>query len=130
MFLLLNWFTSVTNIKTKNYSDVPYGEKENELLMTIHGYSEGDRFDKHIDIQESYSNRLYNVGVQLNDNYEGGEFRIWNEKDEEITVPKVSGMAVAYDIRFWHEIAPIKSGIRWSIVFPIVKEFIIDKRIM
>ena len=128
---LLNWFTSVSGVTTKDYTDSPVEAREIELLLTIQGYSEGDRFDKHVDIQPGkYSNRLYNVGVQLNDDYEGGEFVIWNEKDEEILLPKTAGTAVAYDIRFWHQIKPITSGTRWSIVFPILKNYVTSKRLL
>lgn len=128
---LLDWFTSVSGITTKDYTYSPVEARERELLLTIQGYSEGDRFDKHVDIQPgAYSNRLYNVGVQLNDNYEGGEFVIWNEKEEEILFPKVAGTAVAYDIRFWHQIKPITLGTRWSIVFPILKSYVTAKRLL
>lgn len=128
---LLDWFTSATGVTTKNYTDSPVEAPIKELLLTIQGYSEGDRFDRHIDIQPGvYSTRRYNVGVQLNDNYEGGEFVVWNEKEEEILIPKEAGTAVAYDIRFWHQIKPITSGTRWSIVFPILKNFITSKRLL
>lgn len=128
---LLNWFTSATGLQTKDYTDSPVEERQFELLLTIQGYSEGDRFDKHVDIQPgAYSNRMYNIGVQLNDEYEGGEFVIWNEKDEEIIFPKEAGTAVAYDIRFWHQIKPITSGTRWSIVFPVLKNYLLSKRLM
>lgn len=128
---LLNWFTSVTNIGTKDYTNSPVDDPINELLLTIHGYGPDDRFDKHVDIHPGvFSNRMYNIGVQLNDDYEGGEFIVWNEKDEELIIPKVAGTAVAYDIRFWHEIKPITSGTRWSIVFPVLKNFITTKRIL
>jgi len=128
---LLNWFTSVSGVGTKDYTDSPVEEPIKELLLTIHGYGVEDRFDKHVDIQPGiYSNRLYNVGVQLNDDYEGGEFIVWNEKDEEFVIPKEAGTAAAYDIRFWHEIKPITSGTRWSIVFPILKNYVTTKRLL
>lgn len=128
---LLNWFTSATGVTTKDYTNSPVEDPIKELLLTIQGYSEGDRFDRHIDIQPGvYSDRRYNVGVQLNDDYQGGEFVVWNEKEEEIIIPKEAGTAVAYDIRFWHQIKPITSGTRWSIVFPILKNFITTKRLL
>lgn len=128
---LLDWFSERTGIKTKDYSNSPFEDRNKELLLTLQGYDSGDRFDKHVDIQPgAYSDRLYNIGVQLNDDYEGGEFVIWNEKDEEKTFDKIAGTAVAYDIRFWHQVKPVTQGTRWSIVFPVLKYYVLTKRVI
>jgi len=129
---LLDWFSDKTGIKTRDYSDITFQEdKTKDLLMTLHGYSSGDRFDRHVDIQPGvFSDRLYNIGVQLNDDYEGGDYIIWDENDIESKFDKVAGTAVAYDIRFWHQITPITQGTRWSIVFPVLKNHLLTKRVI
>lgn len=80
-----------------------------------------------MDLFKGFEERRYNLGIQLNDSYEGGEYVCWDDNDNEILISKQIGTAISYHCRIWHEIKEIKSGERWSIVMPIKKRHIIEK---
>jgi len=82
-------------------------------------YSVGDVFPKHTDLTEKFPNRKYNIGIHLNDDYVGGEFKIWetqNVEEEPNIFPKKEGTIFVYQPHQLHEISKINKGIRWSIV--------------
>ena len=116
---LLEWFSDVNGIK------IDYSNKVE--LCTLHRYGVGDKFSKHMDLFKGFEERRYNLGIQLNDSYEGGEYVCWDDNDNEILISKQIGTAISYHCRIWHEIKEIKSGERWSIVMPIKKRHIIEK---
>lgn len=116
---LLLWFSEVNDIK------INYDYKV--ILCTLHKYGVGDAFEKHVDLAHGFENRRYNLGIQLNDEYEGGEYVYWDDDNNECLISKQTGTAVSYHCRIWHEIKEITSGERWSIVMPIAKHHIIEK---
>ena len=85
----------------------------------FHKFVKGDWFGKHNDIRE---NRLYAVGVLLNDNFEGGDFKLYNPN--EITLDKVSGNTYLFDVIIEHEITPILEGERYSLLWFLQNEHI------
>jgi hypothetical protein len=95
------YFTNETNIKIKKELDKIY----------IHKYIEGQQFEKHADTY--YKTQIYNVGVCLNDNYEGGEFILHNP---EFFLPKKSGEIYTFPSARMHEVKEILNGERWSII--------------
>ena len=95
---------------------------------TLHRYTIGDHFAKHIDLAKGYEERRYNLGIQLNDEYDGGEYVTWDDSGNEILISKETGTALAYHCRVEHEIKEITKGERWSIVMPITKYNIIEKK--
>ena len=117
---LTNWFEKTSNIKLNNENKISY--------CTLHRYDIGDRFVKHVDITEGFERRRYNIGIQLNDNYEGGEYVIWDDNENEIIISKETGTALAYHGRLFHEINKITEGERWSIVMPLNDFNIIEKK--
>ena len=68
------------------------------------------------------------MGIQLNDNYEGGNYVCWDDNNNEIIISKEVGTAVAYNARIPHEIQEITNGSRWSIVMPISSLEIIETK--
>jgi predicted 2-oxoglutarate/Fe(II)-dependent dioxygenase YbiX len=116
---LLEWFSDVNDIK------INYNNKVK--ACTLHQYSVGDEFTKHIDLAKGFENRRYNLGIQLNDSYEGGEYTCWDDDNNEILISKKTGTAISYHCRIWHEIKKITNGERWSIVMPIKNHHIIEK---
>ena len=117
---LTEWFEKTSGIKLR---------KENELqFCTLHKYEVGDRFTKHVDITEGFEYRRYNLGIQLNENYEGGEYVIWDDNENETIISKEIGTALAYHGRLFHEIKKITKGERWSIVMPLNSFNIIEKK--
>jgi hypothetical protein len=78
----------------------------------FHKFIKGDWFGKHNDIRD---NRVYAVGVLLNDNFEGGDFKLHNKN--EIILNKISGNVYIFDVRIEHEITPILEGERYSLLW-------------
>jgi hypothetical protein len=103
-----------------------YFEKEtglqiikNKEVIHFHKFVKSNWFGKHNDIRE---NRLYAVGVLLNDTFEGGDFKLYNPN--EIILNKVIGNTYLFDVRIYHEITPILEGERYSLLWFLEKEHI------
>jgi hypothetical protein len=78
----------------------------------FHRFKEGDWFAKHNDIRD---NRIYAVGVLLNDNFDGGDFKLYNTTEH--TLNKIAGNTYVFDVRIEHEITPILNGERYSLLW-------------
>ena len=78
----------------------------------FHTFIKGDWFGKHNDIRD---NRIYAVGVLLNDNFEGGDFKLYNPN--EMILNKVVGNTYIFDVNIEHEITPILEGERFSLLW-------------
>ncbi len=88
-------------------------------------YSPGGFYDFHID---GFSSKRFSVkgncrkismSVQLNEDYEGGEFQIARcrlGKLEKDTLSKSLGSIILFPSTLEHRVAPITSGIRFSLV--------------
>jgi len=74
-------------------------------------YVKGDKFNRHND---SIHNRLYGLGLLLNDDFEGGEFIIENitNNTEIFNFQKIIGNCYFFESIFEHELYEIKEGIR------------------
>lgn len=89
-------------------------------------YRTGDTFTRHKDIY--YPNQLYNVGVNLTDSYEGGEFILYNPTVE---LPKKRGALYQFLHSREHEVLRIKNGERWSLIgFYFYDNFNISKPLL
>jgi len=77
--------------------------------LYIHNYIEGDYFLRHSDV----STKIWNIGVCLSDEYEGGDFIVYDPK---VILPKIPGSIYAFESQREHEVLPITSGERWSII--------------
>jgi len=117
---LLNWFSKVSKIE-RNTNNKLWG-------CSLHKYSKGDSFAKHIDLAIGFEDRRYNLGIQLNEDYTGGEYICYDKDNNEIVLSKEVGTAIAYNATTLHEIREIHSGERWSIVMPIANYYIIETR--
>jgi hypothetical protein len=93
--------------------------KKNKEVIHFHKFVKGDWFGKHNDIR---NNRLYAVGVLLNNDFEGGNFKFYNPG--ECTLLKKIGNTYVFDTRIEHEILPILSGERYSLLWFLQKEHI------
>ena len=85
---------------------------KNKEQIHFHKFIKGDWFGLHNDVREK---RLYAVGVLLNDNFEGGDFKLYNPN--EIILNKVIGNTYIFDVRIDHEITPILEGERYSLLW-------------
>ena len=95
------YFENETNLKIKKELDKLY----------IHKYIEGQKFEKHADTY--YKTQIHNVGVCLNNNYDGGEFVLYNPEEQ---LPKEQGIIYTFPSQRMHEVKEILKGERWSII--------------
>ncbi len=93
--------------------------KKNKEVIHFHKFTKGDWFGKHNDVRD---NRLYAVGVLLNDNFEGGDFKLHNPNEQ--TLNKITGNTYLFDVRIDHEITPILEGERYSLLWFFENEHI------
>lgn len=93
--------------------------KKIKKTIHFHKFTKGDWFGKHNDIR---NNRVYAIGVILNDNFEGGDFKLYNPN--EIILNKVVGNTYLFDVRIDHEITPILNGERYSLLWFLQNEHI------
>ncbi len=85
----------------------------------FHKFTKGDWFGKHNDIRD---NRLYAVGVLLNDDFSGGNFKLYNPN--EIILNKLVGNTYLFDVKIDHEITHILDGERHSLLWFLQNEHI------
>lgn len=78
----------------------------------FHKYISGDWFGRHNDIR---GDRIYAVGVLLNDEFEGGDFKLYNPTEHILN--KVVGNSYIFDVTIDHEIIPILNGERYSLLW-------------
>ena len=95
------YFTNETNLKIKKELDKIY----------IHKYTKGQKFEKHADTY--YKTQIHNVGVCLDNDYDGGEFVLYNPKEQ---LPKEPGTIYTFPSARFHEVKEILKGERWSII--------------
>jgi hypothetical protein len=91
----------------------------------FHKFVPGDWFGKHND---AIDNRLYAVGVLLNENFEGGDFKLYNT--EEYTLNKQTGNTYLFEAKIDHEITEVTSGERYSLLWFLQKDNLITKTII
>lgn len=99
---LNEYFTETTGIKVIKNLDAVH----------LFDYSVGDRFVRHSDIY--YVNQTHNIGVCLNDNYEGGDFVLY--EPEYRLLPKKTGEIYTFKHSYEHEVLEVISGHRWSLI--------------
>lgn len=93
--------------------------KKIKKQIHFHKFIKGDWFGKHNDVRDS---RLYAIGVLLNDDFDGGDFKLHNPN--ELTLDKFIGNAYIFDVRIEHEITPILHGERYSLLWFLQNEHI------
>lgn len=111
---IYNWFVNVSGVRL----DKSICLNNNNSAHKLHEYVVGDKFDLHIDNSGNNLDRIWNLGIQLNSNYDGGDYICYN-KDIPIIISKDVGNVVAYTSDTLHEITEITSGIRYSLVVKI-----------
>lgn len=80
-------------------------------VIHMHEYNVGNKFTKHKDIY--YPNQYFNIGACLNDNFEGGDFILYNP---EITINKKMGNIYSFKNTRLHEVTEITHGTRWALI--------------
>ena len=105
--------------KLRNFVERETNIRIRTIKKTIHfhKFTKGDWFGKHNDIRDD---RMYAVGVILNDGFDGGDFKLYNPTEQ--TLNKVVGNTYLFDVRIEHEITPILDGERFSLLWFLQKE--------
>ena len=110
----------VLNYHTKfQYITMDYKLLQADFLK----YSEGGHYDVHVDAGVGFTRKLTAI-INLNDDYEGGEFCFYNpigrrDKQKEIYKTKLGKGSVLMfpsDFLYPHTVKPITKGKRYSIV--------------
>ena len=109
---LLNFFTESTKLNIKKLPNI----------LHLHRYNENCVFVKHHD--KNYPSRIWNVGVQLSDDYTGGDLNLYYEN--KVTVGKEIGNSYIFEPEIFHEVTKITKGTRWSLILFLEKENICD----
>jgi hypothetical protein len=86
-------------------------------VIHLHKYLEGNEFERHKDVY--YPKQVLNVGVCLNDDYDGGDFILYNPT---IIIPKKQGLIYSFKNTTEHEVKEITSGIRYSLILFLFKD--------
>jgi hypothetical protein len=110
------WFAGMLwhNISRVNEYNYRYDIRhfENDQINFIRYYTGGHyrwHSDDHSRGQEQ--SRKLSFTLQLNDEYDGGEFQIYHEQ-QSITIPKKKGLMVIFDSRCTHRVRPVKTNYR------------------
>ena len=109
---ILQFFCTTTKLKINKYPNT----------IHLHRYNTNCSFAKHHD--KNYPNRIWNVGVQLNNDYIGGDLNLFY--DEKTTVAKDIGNSYIFEPEIFHEVTNIDSGTRWSLILFLTYENIYD----
>lgn len=119
---IYDWFINISGIKIDKtiYFSSPNASHK------LHEYEIGDKFDLHIDKNVSNIDRIWNLGIQLNSEYQGGDY-ICYDGEKPIFVSKKVGNVVAYSSDVLHEINEILDGVRYSMVIKIHSWELVEK---
>lgn len=93
------------------YKNITYNKMESYLFNE---YKENDFLNYHPDNFEIERGATITVIVQLNDNYDGGDFCCMIDNNE-ITFPKKKGSIMIFESAILHKVSHVKSGVRYSL---------------
>lgn len=121
---LLIWVESIVDFKFNNYKNYMF-----DCFLIV--YNVGDYFLKHSDdmyMINKGSNRKYVAGFHINNNYEGGEYNVYNHDTQFETIINKPGFTYLFDSSMFHEVKIVKKGIRKSVVIFIDEECIENRK--
>jgi predicted 2-oxoglutarate/Fe(II)-dependent dioxygenase YbiX len=105
----------VAGAAVQNYLEIhPKAQINRDTGYQLLRYETGQFYAQHIDFYETYPRSL-SCSFALNDGYEGGEFAFF-DREKTIRLPKGSALVFPSNFMFPHEIMPVLSGTRYSIV--------------
>jgi hypothetical protein len=114
-YKIYNWFVDVSGVLIDK--DIYFNETGS--AHKLHEYTVGDKFDLHIDKNENNLDRIWNLGIQLNSEYDGGDYICYDELNNPLYISKEVGNVVAYTSDVLHEIKEITQGVRYSLVIKL-----------
>ena len=101
--------------KFKNYINSNFPFRVDNVNIFVLKYLQGGFFHRHIDRvehREKHKDFVYNINVILNDEFTGGEFWV----NDEPFIGNTPGIVYYYNSAQWHEVKPILSGTRYSML--------------
>ena len=98
-------FYDLTGVKVIDYTN----------KLSVNRYVVGNSFAKHIDRNENTPNRVWNIGLVLNNDFEGGEYNYFIDGEKK-TFSKEIGNMIVYDSSVPHEVTKIINGERMALV--------------
>jgi predicted 2-oxoglutarate/Fe(II)-dependent dioxygenase YbiX len=102
-------FDRLVNFFEKN-SDYSIINLKKEIHFHI--FKKNDWFGLHNDSRDF---RLFSIGVILNDDYSGGEFKIYDSGES--LIKKEIGNTYVFNVETSHEVTKITDGIRYSLIW-------------
>jgi predicted 2-oxoglutarate/Fe(II)-dependent dioxygenase YbiX len=107
-------FESVKNVITNYNNLIPTCMISIDTGYQLLRYKEGEFYAQHTDSFKEQQRSL-SCSIQLNEDYEGGEFAFFNR---EMMIRSKPGSAIVFPSNFMypHEIMPVISGTRYSII--------------
>lgn len=87
--------------------------------LNLHHFTAGDEFGKHIDT--GIPIKEWNVGIILNEDFEGGDYLVFDENDKPTAIDKKIGNVCIYQSQTPHQVTPVIKGERWTIAMFIHK---------
>lgn len=103
------------SIANRKYNDkFSHAHIEQDSGYELLRYKQGQFYTQHTDSCKDIP-RTISCSFALNDNYEGGEFAFFS-REISVRVPKGSAILFPSNFMYPHEILPVTSGIRYSIV--------------
>jgi predicted 2-oxoglutarate/Fe(II)-dependent dioxygenase YbiX len=112
--------------KFKNYINSHFPFRVDIVNIYVLKYLQGGLFHRHIDRvehRETHRDFVYNINVILNDDFTGGEFWV----NDNPFIGNTPGIVYYYDSTQWHEVKPILSGTRYSMLCYIRARDLISK---
>lgn len=113
-FVLTKYKTHHYNLFGNKKFSKEYLAPEGDSGYILLRYEKNDFYIEHTDhfLQQP---RVLSCSFALNDNYEGGEFAFF-DRELKYKLPKGSAIVFPSNFMYPHEIMPITSGIRYSII--------------
>ena len=113
------YYDKVRLLSDKNTGYESYG------VLYFLKYNLGDYYGQHIDrvnISEQHHDGLFNLNCILNDNFEGGEFKLKGD-----TISTVIGSAYTYESTIPHEVTKVTSGVRYVMMYYVRERDVINQ---
>jgi len=105
-------------------------ENRKKYDLILHKFEKGDYFDYHTDDgYKELGKREYAAGFHVNDDYDGGEFVVY-ENHKERVIGKKAGIPYIFSSDVGHRINKVKSNIRYSIIIFIYDNSIDNKSLI
>jgi hypothetical protein len=112
-----NWFMGRIKLFIENTSNIKLIKLNKDAHILCYGINDG--FAKHLDYDiQSSDPRIYTFGILLNDDFEGGEFVLYNGGIE-TQLKKDIGNCYFFNAKIPHEVKKITNGKRYSLVIHI-----------